>query len=115
MNLHLTFQGHSRSNSIVQLGYGALKYGDLNLTFKVIQGQIQWYRWTPKYDFLLVSISNLMSNAHRLVVIASRKFVSYVLSLGPNFDPPGPPLPRGNLSQNRITSSLGPKEASHRK
>ncbi len=41
----------------------------------------------PIYDFLLpvVSNSNYMSNYHRLGVIATRKFLSYLLSLGPNF------------------------------
>ncbi len=68
----------------------------------------------PIYDFLLVSNSNYMSNSHRLGVIVTRKFFSYLLSLGPNFDPPpaGPPLPRADFPQNRITSSLGPWEAS---
>ncbi len=50
------------------------------------------------YDSLLVSNSNYMSNSHRLGVIATQNF-SYLLSLGPNFDPPGPPLPQGDLFQ----------------
>ncbi len=33
-----------------------------------------------------------MSKSHRLVVIATQKFFSYRLSLGPNFDPPKPTL-----------------------
>ncbi len=46
----------------------------------------------PIYDFLLVSNSNYMSNLHRSGVIATRKFFSCLLSLGPNFDPnPHPP------------------------
>ncbi len=40
----------------------------------------------PIYDFLLVSKSNYMSNSHRLGVIATRKYFSFLLSLGPNFD-----------------------------
>ncbi len=71
------------------------------------------------YDFLLVSSSNYASNSHRLEVIASRKIkiFSYLLSLGPNFDPPHPhpSLPPGEFSQNRVTSSLGPREAFHEK
>ncbi len=48
----------------------------------------------PIYDFLLVSNTNYMANSHRLGVIATQKILTYLLSLGPNFDhPPGPPLP----------------------
>ncbi len=39
------------------------------------------------YDFLLVSNSNYMSKLRRLGVIATQKNFSYLLSLGPNFDP----------------------------
>ena len=42
----------------------------------------------PIYDFLLVSNSNHMSISHRLGVIATWKFFSYLLSLGQNFAPP---------------------------
>ncbi len=45
------------------------------------------------YNFILVSNSNYMPNSHRLGGIATRKFFSYLLSLGPNFGPPRPPLP----------------------
>ena len=44
----------------------------------------------PIYDFLLVSNSNYMTNSHHLGVIATRKKVSYLLSLGPNPPPPHP-------------------------
>ena len=42
----------------------------------------------PIYDFVSVSNSNYVSNLHRLEVIANRKIFSYLLSFGPNFDPP---------------------------
>ncbi len=68
----------------------------------------------PIYNFLLVSNSNYMSNSHRLGVIATGKMFSYLLSLGPNFDPPTPTFtPRRFFFQNRITSSLGPRDATH--
>ncbi len=51
----------------------------------------------PIYDFLLVSNSNYMSNSHCLAVIATQKVFSYFLSLGPNFDPPTPTLPRADF------------------
>ena len=47
----------------------------------------------PIYEFLLVSNSNYMSNSHRLGVIGTRKFSSYLLSLGPNFDLHPQPTP----------------------
>ena len=52
----------------------------------------------PIYDSLLVSNSNYMSNSHRLGVTAIRNFFfifSYLLSLGPNFDPSTPSLTPG--------------------
>ena len=58
-------------------------------------------------------ISNNMSISNRLVVIATRKIFSYLLSLWPNFDRPPPPLTPGNFSQNLIVSSLGYMEGSH--
>ncbi len=62
------------------------------------------------YYFLLVSNSNHMFTSHRLAAIAAWNFFSYPLSLGWNFQQP--PLPRGDFSQNLITSSLGQSEAS---
>ncbi len=69
----------------------------------------------PIYDFLLLSNSKYVSNSHHLGVLATRKFFSYLLSLGPNFDTLHPPLPQGDFSQNVITSSLGQRESSHQK
>ncbi len=86
----LTFQGHSRSNLMVQLD--------------------------SLYDFLLVSNSNRMSISHRLRDIPSRKFSPYLLSLGQKFAPlPDPPLPWADFSQNRITSSLCQRETLYQK
>ena len=51
----------------------------------------------PIHDFLLVSNSNYVSNSHRLGVIATRRIFSYPSSLEPNFDPPHPPLARGDF------------------
>ncbi len=52
-----------------------------------------------------------MSKTRRLGIIAARKLFSYLLSLGPNFDPPHPPLPRGDFFQNRMVSSLRGKDS----
>ncbi len=46
----------------------------------------------PIYDFLLVSNINPMCKSHRLGVIVTGIFFSYLLLLGPNFDTP-PPTP----------------------
>ncbi len=53
----------------------------------------------PKYDFLLVSNSDYMSNSNRLGVIATLKKFYYLLPLGPNFDhpPPRPTLTPGRF------------------
>ena len=90
--------------------------GDLE-PFKVTQVKSNGAVKLPLYDFLLVSNSNYMSNAHRLVVTATRKIFSYLLSLGPNFDPaPRPTLTPGQFFfQNLIISSLGYREGSHQK
>ena len=49
-----------------------------------------------------------------IMVIAAQKIFSYRSSLGQNFGPPYPPLlPEGDFPSNRITSSLGHREASH--
>ena len=51
----------------------------------------------PIYDFPLVSNSNYMYNSHHLGVIATQKISSYLLSLGPNFDPHTPTLTPGRF------------------
>ncbi len=49
------------------------------------------------YDFILVSNSNYMSVCHRLEVLDTQKLFSYLLSLGPNFEPPTPTLTPGGF------------------
>ena len=68
----------------------------------------------PIYDFLLASNCNYVCNSHHLGVAATRKFFSYLLSFGPNFDlPPNPPLPLVNCFPNGFLpgsqESLPPK------
>ena len=86
---------------------------DISMSLKVkFNGAVELFI----YDFLLVSNSNYLSNSHRLGVIAIRKCFSYLL-LGPKFDtytrPHYHPYPATIFFQNRITLSLGPREASH--
>ena len=78
MTLTLTFQGHSRSNPMVHLDSP----------------------YMVSYQRLIVTTS------HRLGVITTRNFFSYLLSLGPNFGPPAPTLTPGRFFfQNLIVSA----------
>ncbi len=68
----------------------------------------------PIYDFLLVSNSNYTFNSHRLGVITTRKKFLLSLIIRAKCRPPPPPQPTlGIFFQNRITLSLGPREASY--